>query len=91
MVGLVSPERFWGEAGQQEEEDERIEDREREQEGEESVPAKAIQLECAPCQQENEDLEPALQFFKMSSSKCYELKYLLEEDSKEGDEEGDLD
>ena len=42
-------------------------------------------------QEENEDLEPALQFFKMSSSKCYELKYLLEEDSKEGDEEGDLD
>ena len=38
---------------------------------------------CCQCKKQNENFKPAFQLSKMSSSKCYKFKYLLEEDNKD--------
>ena len=45
---------------------------------------------CCQCKKQNENLKPAFQLSKMSSSKCYKFKYLLEEDNKDGNEQRNL-
>ena len=55
MIGPVSPDRFWGEAGQQEDEDKETKDQESGQDVEEAAKAKLIRMEHAPYQREIED------------------------------------
>ena len=55
MIGPVSPERQWEEAGEQEEDEERVQGQESDQEGEEAARARVIKAEDAPSKQEIEE------------------------------------